>query len=85
MIKAIDFSQLYRDHLARSGRRFKTPEDWDVKAAKMRTSVLDSAYRTEFVSRVECSADDTVLDVGCGPGTIALALAPQAKCVYGLD
>ena len=85
MIKSIDFAQLYRDHLARSGRRFKTPEDWDVKAAKMRTSVLDSAYRTEFVSRVECSADDTVLDVGCGPGTIALALAPQAKCVYGLD
>ena len=59
MIKAIDFAQLYRDHLARSGRRFKTPEDWDVKAAKMRTSVLDSAYRTEFVSRVESSAAQT--------------------------
>lgn len=85
MIKAIDFAQLYREHLARSGRAFKTPDDWDAKAAKMRTKVLDSPYRTEFVSRVECTAEDSVLDVGSGPGTIALALAPQAKWVYGLD
>src|SRR5690606_25016111 len=85
MIKSIDFAQLYRKHLARSGRLFKTPDDWDRKAATMRTSVLDSLYRTDFVRRVQCAADDTVLDVGCGPGTIGLALAPQVRQVYGLD
>ena len=85
MIKSIDFAQLYRQHLARSGRLFKTPGDWDSKAASMRTSVLDSPYRTDFVRRVRCAADDTVLDVGCGPGTIGLALAPHVRQVYGLD
>ncbi len=85
MIKAINFGQLYREHLARSGRVFKTPSEWDAKAADMRTNVLDSEYRTDFVSRVQCQADDTVLDVGCGPGTIGLALAPKVKKVYGLD
>lgn len=85
MIKSIDFAQLYRQHLARSGRLFKTPGDWDSKAASMRTSVLDSPYRTDFVRRVRYAADDTVLDVGCGPGTIGLALAPHVRQVYGLD
>lgn len=85
MIKAIDFGQLYREHLARSGRVFKTPSDWDSKAAKMRSKVLDSSYRTDFVSRMQYGTQDTVLDVGCGPGTIGLALAPQVKQVYGLD
>lgn len=85
MIKTIDFGQLYREHLARSGRVFKTPEEWDKKAADMRTKVLDSSYRTDFVSRMQCAAEDTLLDVGCGPGTIGLALAPQVKQVYGLD
>ena len=85
MLKTIDFAQLYRDHLARSGRRFKTPAEWDSKAANMRLSALDSAYRRAFVSKVQCSTEDTVLDIGSGPGTIALALAPKVKQVYGLD
>src|SRR5690554_5276516 len=85
MIKKIDFAQLYRDHLARSGRVFKSASDWDSKATNMRTKVLDSPYRTEFVRRVQCQPEDTVLDVGCGPGTIGLALAPVVRQVYGLD
>ena len=85
MIETIDFAQLYREHLARSGRVFKTPGDWDSKAAKMRTTALDSAYRTGFVSRMHCADGDTVLDIGCGPGTIGLALAHRVSRVYGLD
>lgn len=85
MIKKIDFGTLYREHLARSGRVFKPASEWDAKAAEMRTKVLDSSYRTDFVSRMQYDADDTLLDVGCGPGTIGLALAPMVKQVYGLD
>lgn len=29
--------------------------------------------------------NDRVLDVACGPGTLALALAPHVRAVYGLD
>lgn len=85
MIKTIDFAGLYRQHLARSGRVFKPASDWDSKAAEMRTKVLESTYAAEFIKRVSVSPTDTVLDVGCGPGTIGLALAPQVKKVYGLD
>lgn len=85
MINNIDFAQLYRAHLARSGRVSKSASEWDSKAADMRAAALDSPYRTEFVRRVQCRPGDTVLDVGCGPGTIGLALAPLANRVYGLD
>lgn len=85
MIKSIDFATLYREHLARSGRAFKTPSDWDSKATNMRTKVLNSTYRTDFVSRMQCTAEDSVLDIGCGPGAIGLAVAPQVAQVYGLD
>ncbi len=85
MIKQIDFGKLYLKHLARSGRPFKPASEWDSKAESMRIKVLDSGYRSDFVSRVSYQKGDTVLDVGCGPGTIGLALAPKAKQVYGLD
>jgi len=85
MINKIDFNRLYREHLARSGRTFKPASEWDSKAIEMRTKVLESSYAKEFVRRVEVSENDIVLDVGCGPGTIGLALAPQVKKVYGLD
>jgi|SRR5690554_408579 len=85
MIKNIDFGSLYREHLARSGRAFKPASDWDTKAAGMRKKALDSRYAAEFIARVHVNENDTVLDVGCGPGTIGLALAPKVKHVYGLD
>lgn len=85
MIKEIDFGQLYRQQMARSGRMVKPASDWDARAQQMRTKVLDSGYGAEFVSRMHYQATDTVLDVGCGPGTIGLALASGVKQVYGLD
>lgn len=85
MINKIDFNRLYREHLARSGRTFKPASEWDSKAIEMRTKVLESSYAKEFVRRVEVSENDIVLDVGCGPGTIGLALAAKIKKLYGLD
>ncbi|WP_198674963.1 class I SAM-dependent methyltransferase [Aliidiomarina taiwanensis] len=85
MIKDIDFARLYREHLARSGRKAKPASVWDAKAAAMASPGTDSDYAREFVRRVQLHASDTVLDVGCGPGTIGLALAPHVQQVYGLD
>ncbi|MGO2088163.1 MAG: class I SAM-dependent methyltransferase [Oceanisphaera sp.] len=81
----IDFSTLYQEHMARSGRKPSRPSRWDAKAESMRTQVLNSEYAQQFVSHVQSSPQDTLLDVGSGPGTIGLALAPQVKQVYCLD
>ena len=81
----LDFGRLYREHLAASGGRQKPPESWDARAAEQGSDLGGSLYVDEFVRRMDLAGCRTLLDVGCGPGTIALAVAPRLELVYGLD
>jgi SAM-dependent methyltransferase len=81
----IDFGQRYRDHMAAAGGREKPPEEWDARAESMAVMPGQSAYAREFTARMDLSGCETLLDVGCGTGTIALALAPRLRHVYALD
>lgn len=84
-IEAIDFGRLYRDHLALSGRSHKSAAAWDARAAGMAAKALDSGYASAFVARMNLHGAQSLLDVGCGPGTIALAVASRLQRVVGLD
>ena len=84
-IEAIDFGRLYRDHLATTTRTRKTASAWDSRAAGMASKALRSRYADEFVARMDLTGATSLLDVGCGPGTIGLAVAHQLQRVVGLD
>ena len=45
----------------------------------------DSPYVREFLAHIDFSGCESLLDVGCGTGAIALAAAPRLQQVYGLD
>ena len=81
----LDVAALYRAHWERTRRREKTAADWDGRAAAMSRGIFSGAYVDGFVSRMDLSGCRTLLDVGCGPGTIALTVAPRLEHVYGLD
>ncbi len=85
MIEAIDFARMYKEHKKASTFKGKKAVDWDEKAESMSKRVIDSPYTAEFVSKMNLEGCESLLDVGCGPGTIALALAPKMKKVCGLD
>lgn len=85
-IEDLDFARLYRNHMARSARPPKRAEDWDARARAGGMSRSGaSGYAGDFVSRMDLGGARTLLDVGCGPGTICLPLAGRLERVYGLD
>ncbi|MBV2163072.1 MAG: class I SAM-dependent methyltransferase [Comamonas sp.] len=84
-IEAIDFGRLYRDHLAIAAPTRKTASAWDSRAAGMAAKAPHSRYTQEFVARMDLTGAASLLDIGCGPGTIALAVAPRLRHVVGLD
>lgn len=84
MIDTIDFAKMYVEYKKVSTFRNKKASDWDEKAEYMSKRVR-SPYTFEFTSKMNLKDFETFLDVGCGPGTIAIALAPKLKKVCGLD
>ncbi|QKG28457.1 class I SAM-dependent methyltransferase [Campylobacter sp. RM16187] len=81
----IDFNELYKAQRAKSSFGSKSVEDWDNKAAGINESVHESIYIDEFLSRVDFNAVKSVLDFGCGPGTLSLKVAPKVESVYAYD
>jgi SAM-dependent methyltransferase len=84
-VSDIDFARLYREEMSRSKRSGKPVEYWDERAPALSQRVFDSAYGREFVERMDLTGCTTLLDVGCGPGTIGLSVASRLEHVYGLD
>lgn len=81
----IDFAAMYRAHKATTDFKGKSSSDWDEKSSDMAASVINSPYVNDFISRMNLSGDELVLDIGCGPGTLAIPLAKKVKEVIAID
>lgn len=86
-IHDINFSELYKNHVDQAIRQPKTAADWDKKAHNMKSggNCAGANYIHDFTSRMDLHNATTLLDVGCGGGTIGLALASGLEKVYELD
>jgi SAM-dependent methyltransferase len=58
---------------------------WDRRARHFRGGDEDSPYVTGFMASMRLRPDESVLDVGCGSGALALPLARAGHDVVGLD
>lgn len=84
-LEPINFSAMYRKHKATTDFKGKTSSDWDEKSADMAQSTINSPYVNDFISRMNITGNEVVLDIGCGPGTLAIPLAKQVKEVIAID
>ena len=84
-LDSVDFGAIYRAHVQAHGRSGKTSAAWDGRAREYGRHSGRSAYVDAFLSRIDLSDAKSLLDVGCGPGTMAIALARRLEHVVALD
>jgi SAM-dependent methyltransferase len=81
----IDWALLWKKANSRKKLQRKKSTDWDQKAESFATRTAHSVYTKKFIKLLRPQKDWTVLDIGCGPGTLALPLARQVKQLTALD
>ena len=81
----IDWSELWQQAIKKTRRRRKKPADWDQKAESFASRTVHSVYTEKFIRLLSPQPDWSILDIGSGPGTLALPLAHQVKTVTALD
>ncbi|HBH28927.1 MAG TPA: class I SAM-dependent methyltransferase [Desulfofustis sp.] len=58
---------------------------WDKRASGFMARTARSPYITHLISQLNITRKSTILDVGCGPGTLAIPLARRAGKVTAVD
>ena len=81
----IDWPTLRANAMNRKGWKSKGPEEWDSKAPAFSKRNKDSLYTSLFLSHLPLKSSYTVLDIGSGPGTLAIPVAGKVKKVTAVD
>ena len=81
----IDWNALYQEARKTKTWHSKGPEDWNRRAASFADRTRRSVYRERFLALLQPQSSWSVLDVGSGPGTLALPLAARVRQVTALD
>ena len=84
-INDIDWERIWRDSRLKRSCRSKGRKDWDRKAPSFAKRNMGSSYIDRLLRTIDPAAGDTVLDVGAGPGTLALPLAGMVRQVTAID
>ena len=78
----IDWAYFWAKKLEAKKDRTK---DWNKAAPNFGKSAKKDDYHTKLIERIDVSENDTLLDLGCGEGSITIPLAKMAKSVTGVD
>jgi ubiquinone/menaquinone biosynthesis C-methylase UbiE len=84
-LSEIDFSNLYSRQMTNSTFQGKSAAEWDEKSKNYLESARESDYIKTLMEKIDLNGAETVLDIGCGPGTLSVPLAKKLERVFALD
>ena len=84
-ITDFDWNLLWKQKKNKKTWKSKKAADWDRKASSFAKRTSTSCYIPRFLDLLAPRSDWSILDIGCGPGTLALPLAARVRRVSGLD
>jgi SAM-dependent methyltransferase len=81
----LDWEILRQQASRKNTRLHKNAADWDKKARSFAGRTAHSVYTEKFMELLAPAPDWSVLDIGCGPGTLALPVAACTRQVTAID
>lgn len=81
----IDWNMLWQQARQEKSWKRKKKKDWDKRAASFAKRNLGSDFSDLCLQMLQPEPQWTVLDVGCGPGTLAIPLARRVAQVTAMD
>lgn len=81
----LDWGEMWRQARDQRSWKPKQVEDWDRKAHSFARRNARSVYGRRFLALMRPQRHWSVLDVGCGPGTLALPMAALVERVTAMD
>lgn len=81
----IDWNQAWKERRARRTSPKRDASFWDGRAASFLKGASEREYADQFLAVMQPKPHWSVLDMGCGSGTIAVAVAPYVRSVTAVD
>jgi SAM-dependent methyltransferase len=81
----LNWNQLWLEARLRAKRVEKNKAHWNMRASSFAGHTSQSGSVARFIRYLQPDSAWTVLDVGCGPGTLAIPLAARVRSVTAID
>nr|WP_297899431.1 class I SAM-dependent methyltransferase [uncultured Methanobrevibacter sp.] len=78
----IDWEFFWQEKLNQKRRK---PKNWDNEADEFSKRSKQDEYQENLFSKMRISKEDTIIDLGCGEGSITIPLAKKTKYVTAVD
>lgn len=84
-MQPIDWNEVWKELRAQRTVVQKSASSWGTRSCAARRMVRDDLYVDGFLAIMEPQPDWTVFDMGSGPGTLAVPLAPLVARITAAD
>ncbi len=85
LVMGLDWSQAWQAGRQRAQHRWDGRTFWNARAASFANHARQTPYCDDVLALLQPAPSWTVLDVGCGAGTLAVPLASRVKSVTAMD